>query len=433
MNPEFQRYLYLDFSVARLIGMPSFLLIVFALTFLIDDKSFSEATANTAIGLYVAIVLFWGAKQSSESIYDEIRNNTWDLQKTSALSPWSLTWGKLFGSTLFNWYGGLLCLIMYTLASSDSDYLTLTWLYALSSGLLAQAVSLQISLFALRRKQALNSGVNYLFALCALFFIMPLMFEIDEFFTVSVIWYRDSYNQAYFNLLALVVCCAWVIVGIYRLLSEELRIRSLPIAWVSFIAFSTFYISGFVLYEQPEQRGWLLIALMVEFALCVSLNYLLLFVDSNNPMQFRKLALYFQQQQWDRFAQELPCWLINVVLALPAMIILTALLPVEKMDEIYFYPLVIFLLLLRDMGILLFFSYAANPKRAISLTVLYLVCLYGLLPSIFLALDVDAIAAVILPLLNTNMSLAIVYAAIQVSFIGFLLFQRWQNRVTVSN
>ena len=153
MNPEFQRHLYLEFSNSRLVGLPAFLLVVFSLTFLIDEKTLSEATANTAIGLYIVIVLFWGSKQAGESIYEELRNNTWDIQRTSAISPWSLAWGKLIGSTLYNWYGGLLCLLVYTLATPEPEYIGLTWFYSIACGLLAQGLSLLIALFALRRKQ----------------------------------------------------------------------------------------------------------------------------------------------------------------------------------------------------------------------------------------------------------------------------------------
>jgi len=81
--------------------MPIFLAVIFALTYLSNDNQFNDVTANIAMSLYVFIVLFWGARQAAESIADELRNHTWDIQKTSAISPWTLTWGKLFGSTLF--------------------------------------------------------------------------------------------------------------------------------------------------------------------------------------------------------------------------------------------------------------------------------------------------------------------------------------------
>jgi len=128
--------------------------------------------------------------------------------------------------------------------------------------------------------------------------------------------------------------------------------------------------------------------------------------------------------------QEIPCWVVSMTLALPSMVVLTLLYPMEKMGEISFYPGVLFLLMLRDIGTLLFFSYAANPKRAMSLTLMYMISLYGLLPAIFHGINADFIAGLILPVLNNNLLLATLFACLQVLFIGLLLFQRWQRRVT---
>ncbi len=431
MNPEFQRNLYLELSIARLAGMPAFLLVIFSLTYLIDDKTLSEATANTAIGLFVALVLFWGAKQSAESIFDELRGNTWDIQKTSAISPWSLAWGKLFGSTIYNWYGGLLCLLMYTVATPDRELLAQTWVYSLSCGLLAQALSMLVSLFSLRRKQSFNTGFSYLFVLFALFFIMPVMLNIDEFQGESLEWYGGKYEVSSFIVTSLLLACFWSIVGIYRLLAEELRIRTLPWVWLCFIIFLVVYFSGIIMGTEEEmlQKPGLLL-MLVNFCICVTLTYLLLFMDENSPMLARQLWVHTEQEQWLRILQELPCWVISVILALPSMVLLTLLFPSEKVDDMNVYPLVIYLLMLRDAGILLFFSYAPNPKRAMGLTLLYMTCLYGLLPAIFFGMDAEVLAGVILPVFHDNMLLAIVFASIQTSIVGFLLFQRWQGRIS---
>ena len=119
-----------------------------------------------------------------------------------------------------------------------------------------------------------------------------------------------------------------------------------------------------------------------------------------------------------------------MALALPAMVILTLFYPMEKINEINFYPGVIFLLMLRDSCILLFFSYAPNPKRAMSLTLVYMVSLYALLPAIFYSMNAGFIAGLFLPVLNNNPLVATLFASLQTLLIGFLLFQRWQERVT---
>ena len=431
MNPEFQRNLYLEFSYARLIGMPAFLLVTFSLTYLLDDKTLDQVTANTALGLYIAIILFWGARQSAECIFEELRNNTWDIQKTSAISPWSLAWGKLFGSTLYNWYGGLLCLLVYGMASSELEYNMLSWVCLLAGGLLAQSLSLLVSLFSLRRKQNFSSSFSYLFVLFILFTIMPMMLNIDKLYNADIYWYGKQYQLAYFSVISLVIACIWAIVGIYRLLADELRMRTLPWVWLAFVAFVVIYLTGVLVVDDKDQQQGLGGALiLVGFCVCIALSYLLLFIDENNPMLLRKVWIYSQQGQWLRMLQEMPCWLVSVALALLATVALTLLYPMEKMDEINLYPGVVFLLMLRDICILLFFSYAANPKRAMSLTLLYMICLYALLPAIFQSMNAGFLAGLVLPVLNDKPLIATLSAGLQTLFIGFLLFQRWQRRVT---
>ena len=431
MNPEFQRNLYLEFSYARLVGMPAFLLVTFSLTYLLDGKNFEQSTANTAMGLYIAIVLFWGARQSAECIFEELRNNTWDTQKTSAISPWSLAWGKLFGSTLYNWYGGLLCLLVYGVASSELEYNMLNWIYLLAGGLLAQSLSLLISLFSLRRKQNFNGGFSYLFALFILFSIMPMLLNIDEYYNDVIFWYGEQYNRAYFSGVSLVIACIWAIVGIYRLLADELRMRTFPWVWLVFIVFVIMYLTGIVVsYDMAQQQDVGMTLMLVGFCVCIGLSYVLLFIDENNPMVLRKVWVYSQQEQWLRMLQEIPCWLVSVALAFLTMVILTLVYPVERIDTLNIYPGVIFLLMLRDICILLFFSYAPSPKRAMSLTLLYMISLYGLLPVIFQSMNADFLIGLVLPLLNDNAIMAIIFSSLQTLFIGFLLFQRWQKRVT---
>ncbi|MDQ7090512.1 MAG: ABC transporter permease [Methylococcales bacterium] len=428
MNPEFQRQLYLEFSLSRVIGMPIFLGVIFSFAYLLNDKQADEGIAYTALGLYTLLVLFWGAKQAAMSMIDELNNNTWDIQKTSAISAWSLTWGKLLGSTLFTWYGGIICLIIYMLATPEPEYIILNGVYFLGSGLLAQSISLLMSLFSVRQKNRSNN-MSYLFILIILSFIIPLMFNSHDIKRESVVWYGESYNLAYFVGVSLILACLWSVMGIYRLLSTELRIRTLPSAWLAFISFLIIYLTGFFISNDDPQINLFMGIVLASFCVGISVSYLGLLIDDNSPLLVRKLWIYSQQHQWLRVLQEIPCWMVSVIFVLPATIFLTIFYSVQAIEELYLHPLVIYLLLLRDIAILLYFSYSLNSKRVLGLTLLYLICLYGLLPAIFISAELEWVAGIILPILNENLIIALVIASLQTSFIGILLFQRWQERV----
>jgi len=422
MNPEFQRNLYLEFSVARLIGMPLFLMVIFALTYSIDSGKLSASTANIAMTLYVLIILFWGARQTAESLLEEIRNHTWDIQKTSAISAWSLTWGKLLGSTLFNWYGGLLCLFIYSIATPAREPLFLVWIYAISGGILAQSLGLLTSLLAVRRKQMTVSILYYGVIFCSLPFLIPLLFDSD-YSTGQVDWYSIRVDAHIFIAISLLLACFWAVVGVYRLLAEELQIRTLPWVWLSFIGFLVLYFTGLFAGEKTTAFG----IGECSFVVCGCLTYLLILSDNNNPMTVRKLWLYSEQAQWQRVLEQIPCWLISLLLLIPVSLYLTLFRDAETLEKMTVYPIPSFFLLVRDCSVILFFSYAANAKRAAGLSFLYLLLIYWILPAIFIEGGAEGMAAVFLPLFSDNIAIALIFAGGQAALAGFLLFNRWQN------
>ena len=435
MNPEFQRNLYLEFSFARLIGMPLFLLIIFSLSYLMNDNKFGEEVAVVAIWLYVFIVLFWGARQAAESVFDELRNHTWDIQKTSAISPWSLAWGKLFGSTLFNWYGGVFCLLVYLVAAPETKPVFITLGYAMGSGLLVHSLSLLVGLFALRKKQLLNSSISYLFVLFVVIYISGMMIGSENESFKSLHWYDFEIRSHTFGLITLGLACGWSIVGIYRLLAQELQIRTLPWVWLLFTAFLIIYSHGLVMGDNHEEQlihkaiSSANVLMLATFGIGSCLTYLLIFIDDNSPMLMRRLWIYAEQENWLRFFEEIPCWLMSLLLVLPASLYLTLSFPFETTEKLHFYPISAFLLMVRDIALVLFFNYAPNPKRALGLSVLYLTFLYWVIPAIFIEVGADVIAALFLPLFSGNLGLSIILAGGQAGFMGYLLFNRWQKTV----
>lgn len=93
MNPELRRNLWLEFSLHRLIGMPAVLALLFAL-FGSFGGAWRERVFTAALWGFVILAHFWGTRQASAAVTDEVRDRTWDWQRLSALSPWQMTWGK---------------------------------------------------------------------------------------------------------------------------------------------------------------------------------------------------------------------------------------------------------------------------------------------------------------------------------------------------
>ena len=108
MNPEFQRNVWLELTPRRMILMVALLALAFLAAALSGGKDYG--TGGTAEWIFYAIVVVWGTRNAATAVVGEIRDRTWDMQRLSSLSAATMTWGKLFGSTIYNWFGGAICL-----------------------------------------------------------------------------------------------------------------------------------------------------------------------------------------------------------------------------------------------------------------------------------------------------------------------------------
>jgi hypothetical protein len=183
------------------------------------------------------------------------------------------------------------------------------------------------------------------------------------------------------------------------------------------------YTGGFIPLDQFNGNFYTL-----AFSICVVLSYLIVFTEYNEPMRIKRLLTYLTQENWRRAAEELPLWCVTFVLAALLAIPLSLTHPAD-IEKLHIYPISILLLLLRDIGIFLFFSYGKNPQRAFSLTLLSLVLLYGVLPAIFAAAELNGVVAVFFPLITDSMVLSIIDAMAQSALIWYFLYQRWQKSI----
>ena len=106
-NPEFAKNIWLEITPSRLIVMPLALGLIFIVGAILPHDNLYERLGTVATYAFRVIMLIWAVKPAADSIIDEYNGSTWDWQKMSLIGPWKMTWGKLFGSTIYNWYGEL--------------------------------------------------------------------------------------------------------------------------------------------------------------------------------------------------------------------------------------------------------------------------------------------------------------------------------------
>jgi len=407
-NPEIARYLWLELSPQRLIAMPAILalLVFFVLTISGEGEYWNSVHYLSFYGIII-IGFLWGMKNASDAILDEYNEKTWDWQRMSNIGPWKLTLGKLFGATVYNWYGVLLCWILfmfsapYTEAPKAEIQTGFTLLFALvafhgimilSALLLARRIP---SGTRIRSNRIFLGGILFAIILSTLF----SLFNLFQKTSISITWYGISLNYNSLLLLAAVAYGAWTVAGCYRSMRAELQYTDLPDWWLAFFVFNFVFQYGFLLpngmvFDQAALTQTFLV-LFLEMLLLV---YMLALSEQKDIVQFRKLTASFRKRHFNSFFRHAPLWVVSIPLALLAgFAALSSLMVRDDLSAIsslaqslsvnskaeaaaYFFAVLGFVG--RDLGILLLLHFSDRRKRADATMLVYLAVLYFVLPSL---------------------------------------------------
>jgi hypothetical protein len=117
-NPEFKRNAWIELSPGRLLAMPVIILAIFFMVLANTEHDVLHAIALAGTSLYFVLVFLGGSKLAIDSVIDEINGRTCIQQQMTPLSAGAMTIGKLFGSTIYAWYGGLMALTVGSIAQA---------------------------------------------------------------------------------------------------------------------------------------------------------------------------------------------------------------------------------------------------------------------------------------------------------------------------
>ncbi len=266
MNPELQRNLWLEAPPRRLIGAAAAPAVVFLLVWLVDRGAHAYAVVISGATLFIGAALIWAPREARAAVTDEVFARTWDFQRTCALAPWSLTWGKLVGATALAWVtAGLSLLVAFLqLASVTSVSHALFWAtVAVGLGVLMQASGLAVGLLEIRKRRAAGQppgARSFGLALLALALIAAAaaIWAHTHIYWASapsgdampsgsrpLVWWGRGYDPVRFAAISLLVFAVCAMGWAWRLMRLELQMRNLPWAWVGFVAIAALYVAGF--------------------------------------------------------------------------------------------------------------------------------------------------------------------------------------------
>ncbi len=462
INPEILRHYWLDFSLHRTIMMPVILAIVFSIAVLIEaGSSSSDVIAQklhvTAYLLFNVIVFLWGSYRASGTILTEINERTWDYQRLSSLSAWSLSWGTVFGSTLFIWYGAAICLAVLVISAAFiMPPLAIVYhvITLLVSGIFCHSVITLLGMQALqtsnRNKRHRTIGYRFLALVtgCIVWSIAQSITQLDGRITLPFMSIYLNEKDAYFYglairydvfvLLALFVFTFWALFGVYRCMRNELKMRTTPWGWTSFLLFLIFFWGGFT---PPDINistalltgvfvGPVNIYLFFSIAFLISLVscYAMFFSDNLSLIRYRMFFHHARSGNLGKAWQLVPRWSISFVFAIVTglAVAIVALYNPGVGDKLTPALAVsaLLLFLVRDLAILNLFSIASDNRRALIATLFYLSVLYGLLPMLTWSVGLNANVA-FYALAVTNGWIELLPIIAQVIVVCLLVLLRW--------
>lgn len=441
MNPEFRRNIWLQLTPERLIVLPAVLALVLVAVSVFGRDAVIVASWYTA----AVLSLMWGARLASASVLGEVAGRTWDWQRSSTLSGWQMAWGKLFGATVYPWYGVGVALVAALVAAQVQPgtiqwlpehllpSLARDWIRLILSALFGQAVALMLALVLLARggeagrTNRLSAEVGgYVAGLTACVLAGGVARE-DLFSQVD--WFHWRPGNAVVELASLAFWAGWAVIGAWRLMARELQIPLRPWAWPVFVATASLWAAGLlptaallrdhisIQPSLPWESGLVEAALRCFVAVAVAslATWAGALTDAKSPVQLRRLQSALQQRRFDQVPALAPPWVLGLPVLAAAVagyllvwillrrpgVIESSLGGTFRLWQPPLAALSLLLFLVRDIGLIYALAPYDGRKRRIPAFV-YLAILYGILPGVGISVGWHWLLPALIPLASAG-------------------------------
>jgi hypothetical protein len=407
---------------------------------------------------FVLLLALWSTRRVADSLAEEVGGGTWESQRMSGMSAWSMVWGKMIGGAIFPWYCALICLglmVWFTLKTPSAELriaLAYQLVTLLLAAVLAQATALVVALLLLRKAQfrrRLTVTMAQIAGLLAFgaavyweYSAVPLAAEIG-----TVRWYQQAYPANQFYLGSVAVFTLWALAAAWRLMRAELLYINRPWIWTLFTLFCMGYAAGFVPWDIEPLTSRLAAACLAGLAL----TYAAFFAEAKDPVRYRWGLARFKALQWWRALEFMPWWLISYLLAATAGVgtiwsimiggelawqdtwiaAIQRYTSVLTLGTFAFIFAALLLFALRDMLFLLWLNFTGKTRGRADLSgVVALAIAYGPLPMLLVGAGASRFLPAVSPLMVTNAT-ALAWPAAEVIAVSLLLMLRWRQATRI--
>ncbi|MBF0188720.1 MAG: hypothetical protein HQL50_12420 [Magnetococcales bacterium] len=464
MNPEFRKHLWLEMTLPRLIGIPVLMAVILYLGGVFSEFADVRFYNRLPLILFVIFTFVWGAGQAGQSMTQELSDGSWDGVRLSAMHPWSLAWGRLFGSTSAAWYGGIIALAAFIILSlfhgPDSDNpslgidIILTILWLTGCALMVQILTLAGVLMEIRKQRSAKKRRIHPVVLLGMLSLPAVWSVLEELFLPirsdagrfidTVTWYSTDYAAQSFFLCVLAALVLWGLVALMHLMALELGERNGPWAWITFLLFLVTLLGGFLPGSKENgtpgeyQRG----LAMLAFGILVTMTYLVAIMEPKRPEMMRRLEMVANYGRWRTLIDLTPRWFYTFLMAVVAGIA-AALTPEELSQSVFntileelespgrvttgWMILTILLFVSRDLLLIVSYNLSRTLKRPDTVAILTFFLLYWFFPNLLEAMDLPLLVPLFWPIDSGNPYVMVTMPTLEVLGLLLLVRVRWRN------
>lgn len=429
-NPEFKRYIWTDISTNRILLMTVFTGLIFLLVYL-SDNDFTKNLNVASIVLYFFIVIIWGTKEAADSITGDINNRTWNSQKLTLMKPLQMTAGKLFGSTIYQWFGGTICLAVFFLTALflvNTVELIFIGFSLIFIGIFSHSLAISISLIGISKntqRAKINSSPYFIISI---FIGISAFSRILNVFTYNdnlIYWYSAPYHIAIISFFISLYLAIWGIISIYRNFRTEYKFKNSPVYWLIFIISFMIISAGFN-YDMYDNTY--LVVLMTLF-IPIPLTYFLIIFEPKDIIAYKSIIKFYKEKNFKELLTSLPLWVTTLFVTFLTSIILMFVFPpsvkgtVEffEFDVNIYFTLNLLLFVIRDIMLFLLMNFMSKKNRADMQSLVILGINYILLPLIFRVVELKTIMAFFIPMQDANLATGTLPVLLEVIVIFYFL------------
>ncbi len=412
MNPEFERNIWLEMMPRRVLLMVALLALIFFAAALVGD---SWTPSGAASILYYLIVVVWGSRSAALSVVGEIRDRTWDGQRLSSLGAGTMMWGKLFGATSYNWFGGAICLaliLVHMVIRIGPVTAAIELFYYVGIGVIAQSVAFLASLVAIGRRQSHSRFEIFVYQMVGLaaavgvYWIWSMADPVTALLSHKppvdfVTWWGVPLDARAFLLTSVALFAGWTLLGCYRAMRLELKMRNGVLVWLAFLVFMGLYVAGFDAWLSADVKGWDPVALRLLLAGTTFgvLTYIMVLLEPKDRVLYRWIGGRLGEGRIGHALAVLQAWMMSYAATFLAGAALALWLMRDPSAAAVGQPLVVASLgfLTRDVALLVLMNTLPGKRNGDFAALAILFALYVLAPAILAGLQATGLLLLFFP------------------------------------